>query len=109
VCGEPTIVYPTSLRGWASYYNRVQTRSCEVADSSRPLRITYPVEGARFVLEPHRAANVQRPPLKALPLTPDLQWTIDGTPAASWVPTPGTHTIVASRGTERDEVTITYE
>lgn len=109
VCGEPTIVYPTSLRGWARYYNRVQKRSCEVATATGPLRITYPVEGARFVLEPHRAATVQRPPLKALPLTPDLQWTIDGTPAASWVPTPGTHTIVASRGTERDEVTITYE
>jgi hypothetical protein len=38
-----------------------------------------------------------------------LQWTIDGEPAHSGVPTPGAHRIVASRGNERDEVTITYE
>jgi penicillin-binding protein 1C len=109
VCGEPTIVYPSSLRGWASFYGRVAKRSCEVADASGALRITYPVEGARFVLEPHRSADAQRPPLRAQPAASDLRWTIDGEPASSWMPSPGTHRIVAMRGNERDEVTITYE
>jgi penicillin-binding protein 1C len=109
VCGEPTIVYPSSLRGWASFYGRVANRSCEVADASGALRITYPVQGARFVLEPHRSADAQRPPLRAQPAASDLRWTIDGEPASSWMPSPGTHRIVAMRGNERDEVTITYE
>jgi hypothetical protein len=109
VCGEPTIVYPKALRSWANHYGRVAQRSCEVAETTGMLRITYPVEGARFVLEPHRSAEVQRPPLSASLATEDLKWTIDGEPADRWVPTPGTHRIVASRGPQRDEVTITYE
>ncbi len=109
VCGEPTVVYPTSLRGWANHYGRVAKRACQVADATGTLHITYPIEGAKFILEPHRRAEVQRPPLSAIPAVDDLQWTIDGEPADQWVPTPGTHHIVAARGREHDEVTITYE
>jgi hypothetical protein len=39
----------------------------------------------------------------------DAQWTIDGEAADRWVPTPGTHRIVASRAGSADAVTITYE
>jgi hypothetical protein len=69
----------------------------------------YPVAGARFVLEPHRAPQAQRPPLTALPAAPDLQWTIDGEPADRWIPTPGTHRVAVARGTATDEITIVYE
>jgi hypothetical protein len=108
VCGEPTVVYPKSLRSWASFYGRVAHPSCEVADASG-LRITYPYEGSKFILEPHRIASSQRPPLTAVPAAKDLRWTIDGQPADDWIPTPGPHRIVVSRGDLRDEVSVTYE
>jgi hypothetical protein len=82
--------------------------SCEPA-ATDTVAITYPVEGARFVLEPHRAAALQKPPLNALPADPTLTWTIDGQPADTWIPTPGTHRIQVARGPATDEVTIIYE
>jgi penicillin-binding protein 1C len=109
VCGTPSIVYPKSLRGWARHHGRLGPAACEIGDVTAPVRITSPVDGARFVLEPHRAPTAQRPPLSAIPSTQDLVWTIDGEPAERWVPTPGTHRIVVARGGHRDEVTITYE
>jgi penicillin-binding protein 1C len=108
VCGEPTVVYPTSLRSWAKFYGRVPRRSCEVADAST-LRITYPYDGSKFILEPHRTAVSQRPPLTAVPAAADLRWTIDGHPADDWIPTPGPHRIVVVRGDLRDEVSVVYE
>jgi hypothetical protein len=82
---------------------------CDVAASDRPLAITSPINGAHYVLEPYRAAASQRPWLVAVPAAPDLTWTIDGKPAASWIPSPGTHRIVAARAGSAAEVTITYE
>jgi hypothetical protein len=73
------------------------------------VRIASPVDGARFALEPHRAPTNQRPPLAAVPATPDLRWTIDGEPAERWIPTPGAHRVVVARGEARDAVTIVYE
>jgi penicillin-binding protein 1C len=108
VCGEPTVVYPASIRSWAKFYGRVEPRSCEVADATT-LRITYPVDGAKFILEPHRAVASQRPPLTAQPNAKDLRWTIDGQPADTWIPSPGTHRIVVARGELHDEVTVEYE
>lgn len=109
VCGQPAVVYPSWLRPWARFHGRVAPRNCEIADASTALRITYPVDGAKFVLEPHRPPTSQRPPLSALPSVSDLQWTIDGEPAERWIPTVGTHRVVVARGDARDEVTITYE
>ncbi len=73
------------------------------------MNITYPVEGSRFLLEPHRSATAQRPPLSALPSSPELRWTIDGQPADQWIPTPGNHVVQVARGDATDSVTITYE
>jgi penicillin-binding protein 1C len=109
VCGAPTIVYPTSLRAWTKFYGRPTPPRCGPDSHDGPVRITYPVPGARFVLEPHRAPEAQRPPLVAQPAAPDLAWTIDGQPADRWVPTPGTHRIMVARGGTTDEVTVTYE
>lgn len=108
VCGKPGIVYPKSVRAWARYVGRPQTPStCNAIDPTR-VTITYPVPNARFLLEPHRPATSQRPPLTALPAE-GVTWTIDGTPADAWVPTPGTHRIQVARGDATDEVTIVYE
>jgi penicillin-binding protein 1C len=109
VCGVTAIVYPPHVRAWAESAGLPQPPTCAVADDTRPLAITSPVEGAHFVLEPFRAATSQRPPLAAVPADAALHWTIDGEPAEQWVPTPGTHRIVAARGGSADEVTITYE
>jgi penicillin-binding protein 1C len=108
VCGKPGIVYPKSIRAWARYARKPHTAdTCTAPDPTR-VSITYPVEGARFLLEPHRPATSQRPPLSALPAE-GVSWTIDGTPADTWVPTPGTHHVQVARGDATDEVTIVYE
>jgi len=109
VCGVPAVVYPKPVRSWAQFYGCPLPPSCERADPDAPIRIVYPVDGARFVLEPHRAPETQRPPLTALPAEPDLRWTIDGEPADRWIPTPGTHRVAVARGRATDEITIVYE
>ncbi len=108
VCGVPSIVYPRSLRSWARAYQRPSAPTCTAPDADARVAITYPVDGARFVLEPHRPREAQRPPLVASP-GGDLRWTIDGQPADRWVPTPGEHHIVVARGASTDEVRVTYE
>lgn len=116
VCGVPAIVYPPSVRSWAKYFGWKMPPVCDEGAGARgvaAVSITYPVEGAVFQLEPHRAATAQRPPLSAMPAGPDLRWTIDGTPADQWVPTPGTHRVQVARGdapdAASDAVNIVYE
>ena len=109
VCGTPAVVFPPELRAWATAAGWPLPPRCDVADARTPIAIVAPTNGAHFVLEPYRPATSQRPPLIATPADPSLQWTIDGEPAERWVPTPGTHRIIASRGGSADTVTITYE
>jgi hypothetical protein len=109
VCGKPAIVYPKSVRAWARHVGKPPPPTCDAPSSDGHVAITYPVEGARFVLEPHRAAASQRPPLNAVPQDAALRWTIDGEPADRWVPTPGRHRVQVARGEATDEVTIIYE
>jgi len=109
VCGVPSIVYPPQLRAWAQFNGRTKPSACEAPPPHGAVRITYPVDGARFLLEPHRPATNQRPPLAAVPVAADLRWTIDGEPAATWVPTPGSHRVVVARGDATDAITIVYE
>lgn len=109
VCGTPTVIYPPSIKAWARYVGKPQPPVCPPAAASANVAITYPVDGARFQLEPHRPATSQRPPLQALPADPALRWTIDGEPADAWVPTPGTHRVQVARGDAIDAVTIIYE
>lgn len=109
VCGTPTIVYPQGVRGWARYYGRIPPSACPAQAPAGRVAITYPVDGARFLLEPFRAPEAQRPPMNAVPVGAELRWTIDGQPADRWVPTPGEHRLAVARGDERDEITIYYE
>lgn len=109
VCGQPAVVYPPQIRPWARYSGKPDPPVCTVASADAPLAITAPANGAHFLLEPYRAATSQRPLLAASPADPAPRWTIDGVPADRWVPAPGTHRVVATRGNASDEVTITYE
>lgn len=113
VCGEETIVYPKVLWGWVDFYGLRKQPACGAGEDSSTLaegvRIVAPVEGARFLLEAHRPAQYQRPPLAALPARGDLEWTIDDQPATEWVPSPGEHRVRVARGDSVDEITIVYE
>ncbi len=112
VCGEVVVVHPQVVRPWVRFYQRdYRPPNCEpAADAAGDgVRIVAPAAGATFVLEPHRPARYQRPPLAAIPDGGDVVWTINGEPADSWIPTPGTHTIVAQRGAARDRVDVVYE
>ncbi|HTL38559.1 MAG TPA: transglycosylase domain-containing protein [Kofleriaceae bacterium] len=110
VCGQPAIVYPPEIRPWASYYGRPELPSCgETAVATGPLHITSPANGAHFILEPFRAAALQRPLLAAAGADTNAHWTIDGQPADRWIPAPGTHNVVVTHGDESDSITITYE
>jgi hypothetical protein len=109
VCGVPSVVYPEALRAWTRFYGRPAPPVCGTSEATGPITITSPVAGAHFVLELHRPAEAQRPPLVALPAVSDLRWTIDGEPADTWIPTPGTHRVVVARGEAADAIEIVYE
>lgn len=109
VCDEPTIVLPEELHSWARFYGELEERECTPKDTSAPVRIVMPAEGSRFLLEPHRDARFQKPPLAALPADGTSEWFIDDVPVGEWVPSPGTHTVRVARGEFSDEVRIVYE
>ena len=111
VCGVPAVVYPDAVRAWARFYGRPAPPTCAAnADAANgPIAIASPIAGAHFVLEPHRPAAQQRPPLVALPAVANLTWTIDDEPADTWIPKPGPHHVVVARGETTDAVDIVYE
>tara|TARA_R110002096_G_scaffold435826_2_gene663532 strand:+ start:53750 stop:56044 length:2295 start_codon:yes stop_codon:yes gene_type:complete len=109
VCGEPTIVLPEALHSWARFYGQLEERDCTVASTDDAVRIVMPADGAHFLLEPHRDARFQKPPVAALPTGGDAQWFVNDEPMASWVPTPGTHIVRVARGETSDEVQVVYE
>jgi penicillin-binding protein 1C len=111
VCGVPTVVYPDAVRAWAHFYGKhmAPVDCADAAPMPGKIAIAAPINGAHFVLEPHRAPETQRPPLVALPQVEGLVWTIDGQPADTWVPVPGKHHVVVARGDVTAAVDITYE
>jgi penicillin-binding protein 1C len=109
VCGQPGVVYPPEVRGWAEFHHRVERAPCELARAEGSLSIVAPVNGAHFVLEDHRPAEFQRPPLAARPSSDRLHWTVDGTPVEQWAPTRGRHRLRVSDGHDVDEIEIVYE
>jgi len=109
VCGEPTIVLPEVLHSWARFYGQLEERDCTVAHSEGPVRIVMPADGAHFLLEPHRDARFQKPPVAALPSGGDAKWFVNDVPIANWIPTPGTHVVRVARGETSDEVQVVYE
>jgi hypothetical protein len=66
------------------------------------LRITYPFDGARFVIDPERPTSLQLLEIRVEPEGAGLDVRIDGTPLAKprgWPLAVGTHTITATAGT----------
>jgi penicillin-binding protein 1C len=108
-CGVVTTRYPAELHGWLRARGRLPPPPCADALADGELQIVYPRDGARFVLEPHRPAELQVPPLRAIPATAEPRWTIDGVPAGRWIPSPGLHRVRVSLGRRSHEVTISFE
>jgi penicillin-binding protein 1C len=113
VCDEKTIVYPKVLWGWVDFYGLRKEPVCgeteEPGTVADGVRIVAPVSGAHFLLEEHRPAIYQKPPLAAVPARSDLEWFIDDQPASEWVPSRGEHRVRVARGDSVDEITIVYE
>jgi penicillin-binding protein 1C len=100
------VAFPEALGHWA------HARGLPDAAAAAPpagLSIAYPVDGARFVLDPDRPASQQRPPLQALPTDPRVSFTIDDKPAADFEPAPGRHVVRARLGDLAAEHEIFYE
>jgi penicillin-binding protein 1C len=106
-CGRLFTAYPEALQTYLRAKGRLPGDPC--GGQHRRLRIVSPVADSRYVLETFRPAAHQRPPLLAIPEHPGARWTIDGVPAARWVPTPGEHRVRVEQGGQRDEVRIRYE
>ena len=113
-CGRREVKYPPELEGWARVHGLVQAKPFDCPEdgaaggTGATLAITYPADGARFLLDPERAAVQQRPPLRAIPARAPIQWTVDGIAADRFVPSPGAHLIKASLGGLERAVTISF-
>ena len=95
--------------GWFLRAPSTAPRSTEAAARVAALAITYPADGARFVLDPERPPTQQQPPLRAIPAQASVRWTVDGVAADRFVPSPGTHLVRASLGGLAREITISFE
>ena len=107
--------YPPEVEGWARVHGLVHARPFDCPEAGGEggagavLAITYPANGARFLLDPDRSAAQQRPPLRAIPARAPVRWTVDGVAADRFVPTPGLHLVRASLGGLEREITISFE
>ncbi|HXU02875.1 MAG TPA: transglycosylase domain-containing protein [Polyangia bacterium] len=114
-CGRPEVKFPAEVEGWARVHGLVHPRPFDCPDESgqggagATLAITYPADGARFLLDPERAPAQQRPPLRAIPARAPVRWTVDGATADRFVPSPGEHRVTASLGGVERAITIWFE
>jgi penicillin-binding protein 1C len=114
-CGRREVKYPPELEGWARVHGLVRAKPFDCPEDSMrggadaTLAITYPADGARFVLDPERAPAQQRPPLRAIPARAPIRWSVDGAAVDRFVPTPGAHVIRASLGGLTREIMISFE
>lgn len=107
-CEKVHVVYPDAVHHWAQTVGKPLAPVCSGA-SRAVLTIASPADGSRFILEPHRPAQFQRPVFRAVPHNPGTRWSVDGVPMQEWTPNPGRHKVVAELGNYRDEVIIEYE
>jgi hypothetical protein len=114
-CGRREVRYPAEVEGWARVHGLVHAHAFDCPDgdvtggAGAPLAITYPADGARFLLDPERAPAQQRPPFRAIPARSPVRWTVDGVAADRFVPSPGAHLVKASLGGLEREITISFE
>jgi penicillin-binding protein 1C len=112
-CGRREVKYPPELEGWARVHGLVHAKPFDCpedgAAAGAALAITYPADGARFLIDPERSPAQQRPPLRAIPARAPIEWTVDGVAADRFVPSPGAHLVRASLGSVAREITISFE
>jgi len=111
-CGSRWVRYPPELQGWARVHGLLAEPACPERRLARAVdgpRILYPVEGARFLIDPDRPAALQVPPLRAAPPGAEVRWTIDGVPPQRFRPSPGLHEVRAEWAGASDRVSIRFE
>lgn len=108
-CGQTVVEYPPALQTWARAHGRIGEGSKCRKERATYLRITSPRNGAAYVLDSFRALRDQRPPVSAQFDGGTVRWTVDGRPWNKWIPTPGSHRLVASSGKLQDQVAFTIE
>ena len=113
-CGRPAVVYPDVVRAWARATGNLREDRCDVAAGARAgagsgVRIVFPVDGARFSLDPFRPPGQQIPPMRAAPTAAAVTWTVDGTPVERWRPAPGAHLVRAEVPGAAHEIRVFFE
>jgi penicillin-binding protein 1C len=118
-CGRREVVWPAEAAGWARVHGLAPARAhaCSEMDAapvsatagSGRLAIVYPADGARFLLDPSRPVEHQRPPLRAIPAGKEVRWTVNGVSAERWIPTRGTHVVQARLGDDEREVRVVFD
>ena len=114
VDGHREVVWPTEAAGWARIHRGARRHPSTLAEeagvgSSAALQIVYPPEGAHFQLDPGRAPQLQRPPLRAIPAGAAVRWTVDGVAADAWIPAVGKHVLKAVSGTAERQVELEFD
>ncbi len=97
--------------GWAARMGRPtapdeSSPSCPAPAAGGPFaasvpRVTYPFDGARFVVDPERPTALQMLEVRVDPFDGPVEVSVDGAPlgpARRWPLVPGSHTIVAASG-----------
>lgn len=99
---------------WASRTSRPtvpaeSSPSCPVEDApgapAGDLRITYPFDGSRFVIDPERPPELQVVDVRVAPDEPGVELRVDGAlldKTRSWALAPGAHTITARAASGRE-------
>lgn len=111
-CNRDVVIYPEVVRPWARAVKltRPADEACAAPTTRGPLRIVFPLEGARFALDPHRSLQHQIPPLRALPAGAPVRWSIDGIAAERWTPSRGQHIARAElAGADASEVRFSFD
>ncbi len=110
-CGPANTSESEAARGWGHTRVGPHLASCPAADEGSGLRILFPVEGSRFLIEPGRPLEQQIPPMRASPMDhrAEIQWTVDGESASTFRPSAGEHRIRAEWRGQRDEVRVDFD
>lgn len=106
--GRTVVVYPEVVRPWARAVGLLRGEDPASPSPAAGLRILFPVDGARFSLDPYRPPGQQIPPLRVSP-PGEARWTVDGVPLARWTPTPGTHLVRAERGRDSHQIRVEFD
>ncbi len=106
---DGAVLLPPRYARWIEHAHPAGFALASAPAAEGSLRVAYPRAGAELLVDPRRPAAIPlRATLAGGPV--DARWEVDGAPLedARWMPSEGTHTLVAIAGDARSEpVTVT--